>query len=147
MLMEKGFSAVSILVCVVFFSIIYWFSSGASLSDSRAARRMMRADMEVIMREPVKILHYGDDKKTKTVGARIYISIDAIAWSPIQKRRYEQVLESIGWYRSEASSDGDFFCKRGVSATVSKAGEDLNAEGYISMSFPSDPRAGCHRFR
>lgn len=132
------------LVVVVGGVIGYSCQSGPSLAEIRGAREMMRRDMGIIIRnEHVKIVDFNDDRKTKVGSAMLSISVAADSWSPDLFDKYEKILNSMGWVKSNIADGNVFLCKDNASAWITeyRSGKD----GYIYMKYPSDPRAKCKK--
>ena len=140
---NKTFIFLSIFVCTIFFGLVYSCVSGPTLGEVRSARKMMRADMSVVIRETREISEFDDDRKTKTLGAILSLVIAQDHWGPLRSRDYESLLEQLGWARSPTRTEGLYLCKHGASAVIIAPDGDTVRSGYITMTYPATPIAGC----
>jgi len=109
-----------LFIVVVGCVIGYSCQSGPSLAEIRSAREMMRRDMVIVRKEHAQIVEFDDDRKTKIGGAMLSISISADSWSPDLLDKYEKLLNSMGWVKSNIIDGNIFLCKDNASALITE---------------------------
>ncbi|WP_130392306.1 hypothetical protein [Cupriavidus agavae] len=129
---------------VVASGMIYSCVTGPTLGDVRNFRKMMRADMSILIKEVREIVDYDDDRKKKTMSVILSLKTAPEFWKTDHSSNYISLLGSIGWIPSIQSNGIVFMCKNGVSASIINPDGKENYNGFISMSYPPDRRARCH---
>ena len=76
--------------------------------------------MVIVRKEHAQIVEFDDDRKAKIGGAMLSISISADSWSPDLLDKYEKLLNSMGWVKSNIIDGNIFLCKDNASALITE---------------------------